>query len=289
MNHRRKLAAIRRYVLGELPQRRRRRLFERMSADADTRAHFDVAVHGLRILEGSDDGWCPFELDLVHDRLLGELQPRANPLATWLRRGRRALWSGGALAAGLAALVFWVRTDHTSSQFTVRGDDASGPLALRALCGDPLRPAERGCEVADTMSFAYRVAAATDPDRPLVLFGLDGRGQVLYYAPTPDDPAALRPESGAWAPAQITVALEINHRPGMLRVFGVLLEQGRMVDHDDIQRWASVLAGEPSATSSGPTWTTYLDEDSNPPCTSQRDCPAVELGIELHTTSGKPQ
>ena len=287
MNPRRQLTAITRYVLGELPQRRRRRLFEQMSADADARAHFDVAVQGLRILEGHDAEWSPFELDLVHDRLLGDLAPRTNPWVAWVRRWRRAFWSGGALAASLAALLFWVRTDDSPAQFTVRGDDSAGPLALRALCGEPLRPAERGCEVTDTMSFAYRVAEDADPDRSLVLFGVDDRGRVLYYAPTPDDPSVLRPASGAWAPAQITVALEINHRPGMLRVFGVLLDRDRMVNHDDIERWASALTGEPSATSSGPTWTTYLHDDSNPPCSAPHDCPAVELAIELRATFGK--
>ncbi|WAS95825.1 hypothetical protein [Nannocystis punicea] len=240
---------IRDLVLGRLAPRALPRALAALRGDPKARGAYDDAVQALRCLEGRPEEVAQFELELVEARLLADLAAEA-PAPWW--RGWLA-WSGG-LAAVAAAVLLAVRlSPRTSSEdgFTARGPDHGAALAIQALCGAPgpdqAFAAAADCGGGDELAFAFR----GEPGTWLSLFGVDGEGRVLYYAPTPDD-EAVPVERRRWTPAPFRVALAVNHRPGPVRLYA--LTSARPPTLDEIDRLAAALRTAPAAAPGDPPW-----------------------------------
>lgn len=188
------------------------------------------------------------------------------------------------------------------------------PLAIDLVCGDPARSVgggvdglDRGaCALDEVLGFALRMdweprpAAHGEPaarawlppaDGPMhvSLFGVDARGELLYYAPTPkpapawilDAPADPRSGEPRWQATPIAVRLEVNHVPGPLRVFALASPEPPTLA--ELERWAEALAGAPAAGVDTLPWHLRLsDADFGARvCPERQRCASAETSLRL--------
>jgi hypothetical protein len=284
-------------LVGELEAAHRGALHDHLRACEACRDHYDRGAAALRVFEHADD-LSAHELDLVEQWLFD-----ANPTATWTGAGVataaqgtwwRRPWLGiGAALAGATALVLWLvppdDRGHETDTLTPRGEhDTAHGLGLSVLCGEPLRPAdEGGCRLDESMTFAYRLPS-TAPRGRLVLFGVDGHGDTLYYAPTPLDSALPEAAAGEWTPVPLTIDLAVNHETGPLTVFAVVTTNVAALD--DVDAWAAALRDQPPARVGDDPWTLrlssrLLDGICDPQLTASQApaaCRAAEFSLQLH-------
>lgn len=237
---------------------------KRTHGDRELRQLYDRTALGLRgLAEGEGDDPAPWELDLVADRLAAGLAPetgegRRSAARTW------AWLTGGAAVAAAVALVLWVVPrgiqPDPDSELMPRGAGGTVALAIDVLCGEPTGPDTRAvpasagaCQADGQVGFALRVAPdLAGAERHVALFGIDGAGRVLYYAPTPADPAPLSLPSGRWEAAPIAVDLGVNHRPGRVQVFAIATSNP--VELADVDRWAEAVVQLPPFAQGDPPW-----------------------------------
>jgi hypothetical protein len=147
-----------------------------------------------------------------------------------------------------------------------------------------MRPAELGaCNVDGLLGFAYRVAPRDEraEERWLSLFGVDERGTVLYYAPTPVDPSAVSTTTGKWTAAPMSVDAGVNHAPGTVRVFALLSPEVPSVER--IDGWATMLHDLPAASEGDEPWHRRLGPTAVASVCRRLDlCDSAELSFELH-------
>lgn len=281
-------------VTGRLNARDRRALFEEVRESPQARADYDLAFEALRELEQAPVAQA--ELDVVEAWLLGDLQAEPEAAVAWWRRP----WMIAVLAVAAAgALVMVVSPPGPTSDddaFGVRGGADERDLGLDVLCPqrsgraarEGLVPAaEYGCGMDGTLSFAYRLdPSAEHGGGVLTLFGVDAAGDVLYYAPTPSDPAGIDARPGPWTPLPMVVQLDVNHEPGAVVVYGLVSSQQPSVAQVDAM--AAALApsspwGGPSGLSD-PPWHERLAElpTLGALCPEADDCESAELTFTIH-------
>ncbi|HET6584288.1 MAG TPA: hypothetical protein VFG69_12585 [Nannocystaceae bacterium] len=275
---------LERGLLGRLAPAARRRLHDRLRSDADARAVYDRAAAALRAMEGRREP-ADYEVDLVEqwlreDRVIADAVAPANP--RW-----RGLWILAAVLSA-AALVLVLRPrgsiTSTADDFGMKGPDRSAPFAIEVLCADPgdvaVRPASDGCALAGTLSFAYRVEADWTGGATLVLFGVDAEGGALYYVPTPDTTAPTV-AAGRWYSLDRAVRLAVNHRPGRVRVFGLLTDAAP--DLDEIDETAALLHALAPAVVGDPPWHERLGGGAiASACARTQTCASAELDLWIH-------
>ena len=168
---------------------------------------------------------------------------------------------------------------------------AGTPLGLSVLCAprgtadEALSPASTsGCPVEGVVSFAYRVAPRTvHGAQSLAVFGVDARGAVHYYAPTPVDPPLVADLRDRWANTGVAVDLSINHVAGRVRVYALLTRQPLAVA--DIDGLAARMRAEKPASPSAATWLERLRPADRPTaCQDINDCEAAETSFVIGRT-----
>ena len=193
-----------------------------------------------------------------------------------------------------AALLVWIQPSGDDG-FTRRGEVPAGALAVQAMCGEPLRDASDGCLLSEPLTFAYRLRAPVSPTRRLALFGVADDGTVHYYAPTPVDDVLIELAANprAWTPAEITLALDVHHREGHVRIFGALVHEDAHIDAEVISRWGAALSGMSEDRTRGDDWARALRRDPSPPCPDVEATPDGDAGtchaihLDLHLSSSR--
>jgi hypothetical protein len=158
-------------------------------------------------------------------------------------------------------------------------------LAIDALCGptasDRLQPAAVfGCPLSGTLAFAYRVDPLASAPGVLTLFGIDEAGDVSYYVPTPVDDRPIEIEIGRWHPLAMSIDLEVNHTPGVLRLHAVITPVP--LDVQDVDEAVEILRSRPPAPQA--PWTSRLGGQGRIAalCALPETCPCAELAFRIH-------
>lgn len=276
---------VERELVEGLRPRARARLHERLRRDPRARARYDRAVEALRVLEGDVDV-AGSELDVV-GRWLADDWAATEPARrrAWGWRG----WSALAVVAAAALVLSWavprvdlqaLRPGTGDDGWQARGLGHAGDLALEALCSpddadpDARRAEARDCDRVELMTLAYRVPSGIQGE--LTVFGIDAQGDVMFYLPTPVDPAGASIAPGRWRPLPVAVRLSVNHAPGPLRIYGLVAP--RVATVDEVRSLATELAPQPAATPGDPPWTERVTPASlRPLCPELSACPAAEL------------
>jgi hypothetical protein len=278
VNDRRMRRRVEQAATGALAGAHRDAVRAHLRAEPDDRAVYDRIIDAYRVLEGRAVSRA--ELDLVHEWLFdGSLGAEAPAQAhtPWLRAWITIL----AAVATAAFLVIGPLRPEEEDALRPKGGRAS-VLTIEALCGttvSPLRPASEGCALDGSLSFAYRVAPSHGGF--LSLFGLDEEGHVNYYVPTPVDARPVVVDSGRWAPLPLSIRLEVNHRPGTLRLFALLSPLPPTVDQiDDIVTRLHRLA---PAKPGDPPWHVRLGgQGAVSTVCAGAGCESAELRFEIH-------
>lgn len=266
---------LERELIAGLGPRRRRALIERLRGNAEQRRGWDRAIAGFRALERREVS--RFEIEQVERWLFEDLAEQG--VVTPARPRWRWAWLGGVAVtlASAAAVLLWIDAERAgesdelpgavddSNELVARGEDRfARPLALELMCGQPVRAAAtHGCTLDETLGFSIRLGAeGLTSDTASALgrgpmhvsaFGLAEDGALLYYLPTPDEPARTRVSLGApWQPLPFSVRLAVNHAPGRVRVFA--LASDRPAELADVERLAAALAPQPTADVDDPPW-----------------------------------
>jgi hypothetical protein len=270
--------SLERELIDGLAAKPRRALIERLRGNATLRRAWDRAIASFRALEQREVSQT--ELDQVERWLFEDLADEgllaAAPAPARTRRSVTLAAMFAALASTAALLVVLGPGDESggaglaahgmiSDELVARGGLAHArPLALELVCGKPARPAaQRGCTTDELLGFSIRLgdetldarAAAALAEAPLHLavFGIDERGELLYYTPTPAEHASELVRLGEPAHAlPLAIRLGINHRSGRVRVYALAGEQP--VDVATIERWAAALHVQPPAGIDDPPW-----------------------------------
>jgi hypothetical protein len=147
----------------------------------------------------------------------------AGALAVWgIPRGEQPLEADG-FAARSAQEQPRV-TPNAASQARVEvfcvTRDAAGQARFGGADEAPLGTLT--CPQDAELQLAYSLAKDAARLRYAAFFGIDERGAILWYGPSPASPGPLRVEaSGELEPAGETLRLSVNHVPGMVHVFGL--------------------------------------------------------------------
>jgi len=250
-DHRRSLAQLRKATLGRASHRELVQLARHLKWCGLCRETYDRQVEvdrELARLSGAEVELVPLERALARATVLDA--------AAEVPGGRRwRLWVGLSVAATLALLLLllWpvlLRDDdgppdgRRPPEFALRGADA---VALRLYCIDPgaptggrFRPASAdggalGCRLGESLKVTYLNAAAKPRYRYLWVVGLDEELEVKWYYPTPGARSGVAiKETRELVPLPDMIRLEVNHRPGLVRVFGVF--SSSRIDAERIRR-----------------------------------------------------
>ncbi len=271
-------------MTGRLAPRDRSALFEELQRAPQARADYDLAFEALRELEQAPVAEA--EIDLVESWLMQDLEAETEAAVAWWRRPWTAAVLAFAAAAILAVVLRPTGPEVDDDGFQARGTHEDRPLAIDALCPqkpgarDGLVPAaEYGCALDGTLSFAYRVDPSVSGGT-LTLFGVDAAGDVLYYAPTPDDPAGIDASPGTWTPLPMVVQLGVNHEPGAVVVYGLV--SPHVPTMAQVDAMAAVLA--PARLLSDAPWHQRFFDDPTVAalCPDDSACESAELTFTIH-------
>lgn len=282
---------------------RRRTLLERLRGDADARRRWDHSAELFRALERAEVS--TVELEQVERWLFEDLEPdpatEPGRLRRLLARWRWPTLGGLILATAAVALMILPRERADELERTdgwaARGQAFGRPLGLDAACGLPPRSAaDHGCELGDRLGFAYRWPAPAADGGTLArgylsLFGVGHDGELLYYAPTPVDPAvAVERRStreapwDAWRSLGFTVNLAVNHEPGTIRVYALLSARAPTVS--TIEALAHALAEQEPALPGASAWHRRLElAELDELCADRRRCASAELSYAIESTN----
>lgn len=151
-----------------------------------------------------------------------------------------------------------------ANRLVARGRGRTAELELELFCGDPPQPVNGArCAIDQSLTFAARETQAHAGERSLTLFGVDARGEAMYYAPTPVAAEGVPLQGQRWTPAEFSVQLDVNHRVGQVAVFALLAP--RVATVDEVDTLAAALSRSMAdtrfdAVGSDP-WTTRLREE----------------------------
>ncbi len=282
---------IDRELQGRLPASLRPEVREHLRANRDARDHYDRGIEAFRAL--ADDDIAAVELEQVEQWLFDGPDAIAGGPGEPVPTRRFRLWTLWTAVAACAALLLFVDTPSESTQsdeFTARGHDTKPGLALDVLCSKKaaltpdLRPAgQHGCDGDGTMGFAYRVTTDTLHGNTLIylsLFGVDQYGAIQYYTPTPVDADAIAARRGDNQATALGIDLAINHRPGQLRVFGLLSPNVPTVPN--IDRLAEAVMPHPLATAGDLPWHRRIDAAAlGEVCPTLDACESAEVSLTI--------
>jgi hypothetical protein len=231
--------------------------------DAATRAGYDRGARAMRALERR--AVAQVEIDWVERRLEADgILDAAAARDAAAAAGRswswaRAWWIGASVLAAAAAVLALrpPAPDRGGDDGLLvprgAGDPRAGWLGLSVLCDPTGRGAAPLTEVAGgscpgdgTLAFAVRVDARHRGAEHLVVFGIDARGEVQYYVPTPDARAPVVARRDVWTSLDRAVRLPVNHPAGRVWVFAALLPHPASID--DIDAAAAALVGRDDET-----------------------------------------
>jgi hypothetical protein len=290
---------LERELIAGLGPRRRRALIERLRGNAEQRRGWDRVIAAFRVLERREVS--RFELEQVERWLFEDLAEQG--VVAPARTTRRWAWLGGLAVtlASAAAVLLWIDGEPNelpavvddSDQLVARGVDRfARPLALELVCGHPVRAAAaRGCTLDETLGFSIRLGAeglaSNTTSLHVSAFGLAEDGSLLYYLPTPDEPARTRVSLGApWQPLPFSVRLAVNHAPGRVRVFALASE--RPAEVADIERFAVALAPQAPANLDDPPWHLRLPDSALASlCPHSTRCASAETVLSI--TAAHPE
>lgn len=275
-------------VSGRLSEPERASLFEELRENEPARADYDLTFEAMRELEHAPVAQA--ELDLVEAWLVADLEAEAVADVAWWRRPWMAAVFAVAAAAALVVVVAPSGVGVDEDGFQARGAGDFRGLAIDALCpqgagasdSQGLKPAAQyGCALSRTLSFAYRVDPAATGGT-LSLFGVDGAGDVLYYAPTPADGAGIDAQPGTWTPLPMVVELGVNHEAGAVVVYGLVSSQAPTVAQVDAM--AASLADAAPATIGDAAWHRRLADDPSiiALCPNPSSCQSAELSFTIY-------
>jgi hypothetical protein len=233
-DHRRALIRLRRAALGDASDRELVQLARHLRWCNACREVYDRQVgidHELARLGGAESvRLVPLERALARAAIL---QASAEPRG--LLRTLRARWWVGVCAAAVVALLLLLLPllSHLGGppapEFGTRGE---GPVALRLFCVSPgapaaeqFRPASNdggaaaSCRLQESLKFSYLNAARP---RYLWVLGLDEQIEIKWYYPVPGARGGVPIKTTReLVPLPDMIRLQVNHRPGMVRVFAI--------------------------------------------------------------------
>jgi hypothetical protein len=300
---------LERELISGIGVRRRRALIERLRGNAEQRRGWDRAIAAFRVLERREVS--RFEIDQVERWLFEDLGEQGVVAPTRPRWRWSWLLASVATVASAASVLLWLdarspgesewtTATGSSDELVARGDARfARPLALELVCGQPVRSAAtRGCSLDETLGFSVRLGAETlTPELESALaraplsvstFGLAEDGSVLYYLPTPDEPAGTRLTLGApWQPLPFSVRLAVNHAPGRVRVFA--LASDRPASVADVDRLAAALASQPIADLDDPPWHLRLGPALASLCPQPARCASAETLLSIDPAHSEDQ
>jgi hypothetical protein len=268
---------------GRLDARRRAEFEQRRQHDAQARNEYDKLFRFLRALD-EDTEVSPLELELVESRLFSESQ--ASPLGAPESRTRPVLWAAAlALLATGFLLVLWPSFSEPGTSegrqgrgiayvppqahlgvgqgLVARGGLPGHGLAVEFFCAAPAQPILDGsCAVNRDLSFAFKVEGeqrrGVDPNASLSLFGIDQSGELKYYFPTPVDHELPTTRSQRWTAIEHSVRLDVNHKPGRVRMFALWSPEPPLVQ--DIESFHQALIASEDL-GPGEAWTERMPHD----------------------------
>ena len=269
---------LERWFTGRMGRAERAEYELELQQQGESRRQYDQLFDFLRALDESSDS-SPIELELVEARLFSESpSPREAPSA--LDGSSSWLWAGVAalVAAGLLVVLVPRLSDPGASTesgggiayappnptlgvgqgFVARGGKPGEGLAVEFFCASPARPIlDASCPIDEELSFAFKVEdwhGERDGGAHLSLFGINAAGDTMYYFPTPADPSLPVAEGADWTAIEHSVRLDVNHRPGRLRVFALWSPVPPTTD--DVDQIVSQL--EDTALAEDESWTRAL-------------------------------
>lgn len=239
-DHRRALARLRKAALGSATDRDLVQLAYHLRWCGACREVYDRQVgidRELAGLGGADRSrLVPLERALARAAIL-----EASSDSPGLLRALRWRWWLGVSAAAMIALLLLLLmpvlsrfrgppTPTVEPEFATRGD---GEVALRLFCAGPkvaateqFRPASTdggaadGCRLDESLKVTF--LNATDRYRYLWVLGLDDRLEIKWYYPIPGARSGVPIKTTReLAPLPDMVKLQVNHRPGPVRVFAL--------------------------------------------------------------------
>ena len=206
------------------------------------------------------------------------------------RWGRRAAFGAVAAILAIVAGVWLLPRDDFGSADPARGDAQFQPRSAASTPGQKTFTKPRlelfcarrtgedvefrgtkdapfgllGCPVDAELKLAY--ANASERLTHAAFFGVGHDGTIYWYGPTPADHAPIEArQSAELTPFGESIRLEVNHRPGRVRVYGVFatepidfLQLSRLVERSEPGR---LFGGQGLDEAPAPgTWTSQVFE-----------------------------
>ena len=189
--------------------------------------------------------------------------------------GQGLVARGGRTGEGLAIELFCDPAKQSASS------DAEPPAPGASPIVDGRCPVDR------ELSFALRLEAfakrSLGPEAGLVLFGIDARGDLLYYFPTPADPKLPSVTSADWTAIEHSVRLDVNHQAGALRLFALWSDRGASTD--EVEALHQILGEHQFQRDSqiGPhdDWTSNLPADLRAKLCPDGLCPSAQVEVQI--------
>lgn len=194
---------------------------------------WDRLLAAERALEHTD-GLSSRALAVLEARVLASVEPMSPKPGVWRWPGW--LVGASAMAAACVALLLVLRPGQPLD-FAPRGNGDSGPHPawVRVLCvgahgvtaeaRSDAPSARLPCGLHDVLAFSVNKEAQA-PWRALILVGVTAQGEPRWYHPRPPELQSLAlPEAPLADHALGGIRLEVNHAPGVTRVYALFTEQ----------------------------------------------------------------
>lgn len=272
--------SLERWFGGKLNRRQRAEFELECQHDPKLRVEYDHLFTFLRALDENLEV-SPLELELVETRLFSDTPQSAEATAPEARTPT-LIWV--AALALVAAGLFLLLVPSLSGQddesrthgrgiayvppntalgvghgLVARGGLPGHGLAVEFFCATPALPIlDERCALNLDLSFAFKVepskSGPSDPEAVLSLFGIDERGELMYYFPTPADQILPQVKGDQWTAVEHSVQLDVNHAPGRVRMFALWSPQAPKVA--DIDAFHHALKDQ--ALDEHTSWTSRL-------------------------------
>lgn len=257
------------FVDGELPEGLdAQSLHQALTRDERAATRYNQLAFAARALEGKENERSPFERQFAEDSFLGaldELLDEEGPSlpdnvihVSFIQRARPYIALAATLTLVLGVYAMLRPTTATSPPvedgFQARAAakatsnsafDAFPPPKLELFCLERDRAGEvtfrdqsdaafgvLDCPLDSELKLAY--SDASSDLEYVAVFGVDHRGELLWYGPSPASPGAVRVEH-ALAPTSLgeSIRLDVNHAVGEVRVHAIF--STRPIDYDKLE------------------------------------------------------
>lgn len=228
-----------------------RQLFAHLESCEGCKSEYNQIMLTSRMLQSGDALQASSaEFTSVKAALFGQLDHEAakqakQPAAKTANPKLKWFWgvlAGAAAATAIAIFALKIpatepATETSPSAFAIRGNTSGGDTSagLRVFCLDaksgepteikPLSAAQelQSCQLNQVLRFAYSNRSQRGF---LYLLGIDEKYQPYWYAPAPPERQSVVIAKGVADQAlERAVSLQVNHRPGLLRIFALFSER----------------------------------------------------------------